>query len=175
MSRLHYSLGVAALCVFGALDLHAQGRSSTATVEVIGGPHTGSYTLASPPDVGCMISERAGKPKKFSVNFGIPESDARSKDPRALTFVVASIRDASGTGPAPAADYEASLSFGPVMDTKNGTFYMSGSNPTSGRKGGSGTVRLEDHGKDARVVLDLQPQPGVAVKGIVSCTNVLRY
>ena len=170
-----YLPGVTALCAFGAIHLHAQGRSSTATVDVIGGPHAGSYTLASPPDVGCMISERAGKPKKFSVNFGIPESDARSKDAGALTFVAVSIRNASGTGPAPAADYEASVSFGPVMDTKNGTFYMSGSNPTSGRKGGSGTVRLEEHGKDARVVLDLQPQPGVAVKGTVACTNVLRY
>lgn len=175
MTRFHSLLGVTALCTCSALELHAQGRSSTATLEVTGGPHAGRYTLASPPDVGCMISERAGKPKKFSVNFGIPESDARSKDSRALTFVVVNIRNASGTGPAPAADYEASISFGPVMDTKNGTFYMSGSNTTSGRKGGSGAVRLEDHGKNARVVLDLQPQPGVAVKGTVSCTNVLRY
>ena len=67
------------------------------------------------------------------------------------------------------------MNFGPVMDTKKGAFYMSGSNTTTGRHGGGGSVRVEERGKDARVLLDLQPQPGVVVKGEVTCTNVLRY
>ena len=62
----------------------------------------GNYTLASPPDVGCMISERPGKPKRFSVNFGIPTTDARSSDPNVLTFVAVSIRNVSAGAVAPA-------------------------------------------------------------------------
>ena len=42
-----------------AVGLEAQARSSAATIEVIGGPHAGKYTLAA-TDVGCMISDRKG-------------------------------------------------------------------------------------------------------------------
>jgi hypothetical protein len=175
MSCIRTLATVGTLSVCSIQVASAQGRSSTATIDVLGGAHAGKHTLASPPDVGCMISERPGKPKRFTVNYGIPTDDPRSSDPNALTFIAVVIRNANGAAPAATGDYEASVNFGPVMDTKRGVFYMSGSNATTGRKGGGGSVRLEDHGKDARVLLDLQPQPGIVVKGTVTCTNVLRY
>ena len=140
---------------------------------MIGGPHAGKHTLAS-TDSGCLISDRKGV-KGFSVNFGIPPTDPRSKDPKALTSIMVNIRNVTAKAPPPS-DFEASMTFGPVMDTRLGTFYMSGSNTTSGRKGGPGTVMLkESGGKDATVSLDLQPTSGIVVNGTITCTNPLRY
>ena len=73
------------------------------------------------------------------------------------------IRNVTAVAPPPS-DYLASVNFGPVMDTRLGTLYMSGSNPTDGRKGGTGTVMLKDSGKDATLSLDIQPESGIVVK-----------
>jgi hypothetical protein len=82
----------------------------------------------------------------------------------------------SGNRASSQADYNVSITFGPVMDTRLGTFYMSGSNTTTGRTGGTGTLIVKDSGKgDAQVTFDLQPQPGVAVKGVIICKNLIRY
>ena len=164
---------IAVLAGGSTAGLQAQTRSTATTIEVIGGPHAGKYTLAS-TDSGCLISERKGV-KQFSVNFGIPPTDPRSKDPKALTSITVNIRNVTAKAPPPA-DFEASMTFGPVMDTRLGKFYMSGSNTTSGRKGGPGTVMFkESGGKDATVSLDLQPDYGIVVKGTITCTNPLRY
>jgi len=156
-----------------AAGLQAQTRAAATTIEVTGGPHAGKHTLAS-TDSGCLISERKGV-KQFSVTFGIPPTDPRSKDPKALTSITVNIRNVTAKAPPPE-DFEASMTFGPVMDTRLGKFYMSGSNTTSGRKGGPGTVTFkESGGKDATVSLNLQPDSGISVKGTITCTNPLRY
>ena len=173
MSFTSVCILVAVLAVGSAAVLPAQTRSAATTIEVTGGPHAGKYTLAS-TDSGCLISERKGV-KQFSVNFGIPPTDLRSKDPKALTSITVNIRNVTSKAP-PLADFEASMTFGPLMDTRLGTFYMSGSNTTTGRKGGPGTVMFkESGGKDAMVSFDLQPDSGIVVKGTISCTNPLRY
>lgn len=174
MSRVRTLAFTLVLCAGSAASLPAQARSSAAAIQVVGGPRAGKYTLAA-PDVGCMISERGKGPKRFSVTFGIADPDPRAKDPKALTHVAVNIRNVGKAGPPPLSDYEASVTFGPVMDARLGTFYMSGSNTTTGRKGGTGTVILEDRGQHAQVTLDLQPQAGVAVHGTVTCKSVLRY
>ena len=172
MSHTPVCILIAVLAAGSSVGLQAQVRSSATTIEVVGGPHAGKYTLAS-TDSGCLISERKGV-KQLSVNFGIPPTDPRSKDPKALTFIMVNIRNVTAEAPPPS-DFEASMTFGPVMDTRLGTFYMSGSNTTTGRKGGTGTVMLKDSGKDATVSLDLAPESGVVVKGAITCTNPLRY
>ena len=92
----------------------------------------------------------------------------------ALTYVVVNIRKVTANAPPPS-EFEVSVTFGPVMDTRLGIVYMSGSNTTSGKKGGTGTVLVKDSGKDPTVSFDLQPQAGIVIKGTISCTNALRY
>ena len=145
---------------------HAASHSSQATLIVTGGPHAGTHSLKV-DDVGCEVRRRPGKPKYFNDNFGLQGVN----DPKALSFVLVRMRDAdSPGGPAPA-DFEASVVFGPMMD-KGETFYISGRNDTTGRTGGPGKVVLQEDGKVAKVSLDLQPQPGIAIKGTVTCTII---
>jgi hypothetical protein len=145
----------------------AQEKTSSVTIEVIGGPHAGKHTLLNVPN-GCNYSERR-KPPSFGSNLG-----RDSKDPKALTSMQMNIRNLTATTTSDPADFEVSLTFGPVMDSRLGTFYISGSNTTSGRKGGPGTVTFKDVGKDAQVTFEIKPQPDVTVKGTVTCA-LLRY
>ena len=139
---------------------------SEATLTVTGGPHAGTHSLQV-DDVGCEVRRRPGRPKYFNDNFGLEGV----KDPKKLSFVLVRIRNAEAPGgPAPG-DFEASVVFGPMM-SKGETFYMSGSNDTTGRTGGPGKVLLKEDGKVAQVSLDLQPQPGIAIKGTVTCTII---
>ena len=141
-------------------------HSSQATLTVTGGPHAGTHSLKV-DDVGCEVRRRPGKPKYFNDNFGLQGAS----DPKTLSFVVVRMRDAdSPGGPAPT-DFEASVVFGPVMG-KGETFYISGRNETTGRTGGPGKVVLQEDGKLAKVSLDLQPQPGVSIRGTVTCTII---
>ena len=144
--------------------------TASVEIEVIGGPRAGHHSLVS-TEAACTISQRT---KRFSVNLGLPETDRRAKDPKVLTWMLVVIRNMS-KAPAKPDDFEASMHFGPVLDTKVGTFYMSGVNTTIGRRGGGGSVVLKDTGKSAKVLLDLQPTPGVTIKGTLTCTNVIRY
>jgi hypothetical protein len=165
---LNFVLFVGALLAGAAASVAAQEHTSAATIEVVGGPHAGKHTLVV-RNVGCTLSELPKGIKRFNSNFG-----KDSKDPKALTFVLVSIRNANGPGAPSHADFDASVTFGPVMDKRLETYYMSGSNPTTGRQGGTGTVILKAGDKDAQVTLELQPQPGVSVKGTVTCT-LIRY
>ena len=174
MSRTSAFILTAILATGSAAGLQADARSAAATIEVIGGPHAGKYTLAT-TDSGCLISERAKGKKPFEANIGIPVTDLRSKDPKALTSIRLHIFNVTATAPTPS-DYQASVNFGPVMDTRLGTFYMSGFNSATGRKGGPGTVMFKNGGgTDATVSFDLQPESGIVVKGTITCTNPLRY
>ena len=172
MSRTSAFILTALLATGSAAGLQADARSAAATIEVIGGPHAGKYTLAT-TDNGCLISERAKGRKPFGVSIGIPPTDPRSKDPKGLTSIRVNIRKVTATAPPPA-DFEASMTFGPIGD-RLGTFYMSGFNSTTGRKGGPGTVMFKNSGTDATVSFDLQPESGIVVKGTITCGNPLRY
>jgi hypothetical protein len=168
------SILLAVLAAGLGAGFRADARSAAATIEVIGGPHAGKYTLAT-TDNGCLISERAKGKKPFTAHIGIPPTDPRSKDPKALTSIMLDIFNVTATAPPPS-DYLVQMTFGPVMDTRLGTFYMSGSNNTTGRKGGPGTVMLKNSGgTDATVSFDLQPESGIVVKGTITCSNPLRY
>jgi hypothetical protein len=79
-------------------ELAAPTGSNTASIEVIGGPMAGNHTLTS-PDAACMISER------FELNLGLPATDPRSRDPKALTMLAIALQDASGKGAAPHDQY----------------------------------------------------------------------
>ena len=175
MPRTWFTPAVVALLLSGHPSIaQAQGSSSAATLDVTGGPMAGRHTLVA-PDIGCFIYAGSAKmPKRFSVNFGLPPTDPRSRDLRALTFVLVTIRDARGAGPIPETQYDVSITFGPVGDHDRETFYMSGTNPTVGRTGGRGVVILKDLGANAEVQLDVQPTAGVSIKGKLSCTNVIR-
>lgn len=173
MIRHHLITCVGVLVACLVLDSSAQ-VTNIASIEVVGGPMAGTHTLSA-SDVGCIIYEASkdgSKPKRFDMNFGLPPTDPRAKDPRALTLVQVVLRNASGKGPLQQADYVASLTFGPFGDDSS-TWYMSGVDPL-GRKGGTGTVVLQDEGTRATVTLDLQPKPGVSVKGTVTCTRISR-
>jgi hypothetical protein len=138
--------------------------ASEARIDVQGGPHAGAHTLKV-ADVGCELYKRPNKPRYFNVNFGLQGV----KDPKVLSFVLVRVSNADGPGAPAPADFEASVIFGKMNDASS-TFYMSGSNRTTGRQGGPGQVLLKDDGKQAQVKLDLQPQAGVTVKGTVTCT-----
>lgn len=91
----------------------ANGETSAASIEVTGGPHAGKHSLRV-SDVGCELSQRAGKPKYFNANFG----GGDIKDPKTLSFVLVRMRNANGPGSPAFEDFEASASFGPVMDSR---------------------------------------------------------
>ncbi len=157
---------VAAIGVATATSVLAAPYSSEASIVVTGGPHAGPHSLKV-DDVGCELRKRPGRPRYFNDNFG--KQDA--KGPKQLSFVVVNIRNADGSGSPAPAEFEASVTFGPVMGAGS-TFYMSGSNATTGRVGGPGTVLLKEDGKIAQVVLDLQPQAGIRVTGTVRCSII---
>jgi hypothetical protein len=169
MKTLKRVLPSAVAAVSAALSMMtavAAGNTSEATITVTGGPHAGTHALKV-DDVGCEVSKSKGSPKYFNDNFGSPDV----KDPKKLSFVLVRIRNAdSPGGPAPA-DFEASVTFG-AMNTNGSTFYMSGTNNTTGRKGGPGKLVLDENGKVAKVALDLQPQEGISIKGVVTCTII---
>ena len=158
-------IAAAALCAVST-PAFAATYNSEATLTVTGGPHAGTHTLKV-DDIGCEVRRRPGRPKYFNDNFG----QQGVKDPKKLSFVLVRTRNADAPGGPAAADFEASVTFGPVMSSGQ-TFYMSGSNDTTGRTGGPGKVLLKEDGKLAQVLLDLQPQPGVSIKGTVSCTII---
>jgi hypothetical protein len=166
-SRL-FAIGVVALCGAGLMSpVVAKEASSSATIEVIGGPHAGKYTLLQVPN-GCNYSERS-TPRDFNSALG-----RDSKNPKALTMVRVNLRKMTGATQTDPANFDVSVSFGPVMNERLGTVYFTGYNATSGRKSGAGTVTFKDAGQDVQVTFDLKPQPGIVVKGTVTCT-VLRY
>ncbi|HSI47270.1 MAG TPA: hypothetical protein VLA61_03290 [Ideonella sp.] len=158
--------------ILGAAAAHAIAdgpNHSEADLTVTGGPHAGQHTLKV-DDVGCEVVHRPGKPKYFNSNFG----SQGVNDPKKLSFVLIRIPDADGPGSPPPSGFEATINFGPFMN-KGATVYMSGTDKNNpSRKGGTGTVLLKEDGKQARVTLDLQPQPGVAIKGTVTCTVIAR-
>ena len=140
---------------------------SEATLTVTGGPHAGQHTLRV-DDVGCEVVRRPGKPRYFNANFG----SQGVKDPGKLSFVLIRIPNADGPGSPPPSGFEATINFGPFMN-KGATVYMSGTDKNNpSRKGGTGSVLLTEDGKQARVTLDLQPQPGIGIKGTVTCTVI---
>ena len=142
----------------------AQGlKNSAASIEVTGGPHAGKHSLQV-TDVGCQLSESLNGPKRFNSNFG---ND--SKNRQQLTFALVRIRNVTNGTPT-AEDFEATFIFGDV--DKGGKMYMSGSQPEAQRKGGGGKVLLGTAGKEARIALDLQPEPGVTIKGTVVCSLI---
>jgi hypothetical protein len=162
-STLSLVLGIAGLSATAGTA--AAPLSSEAALTVTGGPHAGTHALQV-QDVGCEIRRRPGRPKTFNANFGVQGVT----DPKKLSFVLVRIRNADAPGgPAPT-DFEATATFGPVMG-KGETRYLSGKDDV-GRTGGPGTVLLKDDGKGAQVTLDLQPQPGVAIRGTVRCALV---
>ena len=70
------------------------------------------------------------------------------------------------SGAPPLSDFAISVTFGPVMDTRNGAIYMSGSNTTSGRTGGTGPVLRQDGGNNPTVSFDLQSQAGASSRAL---------
>ena len=155
-----------AFCVLSPAPLHAQTggvKTSTATIDVVGGPHAGKHTLQV-TDVGCLLSEPSTGPKRFNSNFG---NDTKNR--QQLSFALVRIRKVTSGPPAPE-DFEATFIFGP--DHRAGKMYMSGSNAEAQRTGGPGKVLLVTGGKEARITLDLQPEPGVTIKGTVVCSLI---
>jgi hypothetical protein len=150
-------------------ELDARTGSSTASIEVVGGPMAGKHTLSS-SEAACMVSEG------FEINLGLLATDPRFRDPKALTLLSIALQDVSGIGPVPHDKYGVGVHFGPLQDDQLETVYLSGAGRTVMRKGGTGTVILKDQGKNnVDVMLDLQPEAGVVVKGTVRCGNVIRY
>ena len=153
----------------------AQAPTVAASIEVVGGKLAGKYTLAS-PDGGCLVSQNRKKGgKDVEVNLGLGPSAPNAKDPGSWTVLQLKARGVQGSTPV-TADYVAQVTFGPVGDRQLETYYLSGVQPSTGRQGGNGTLTLkEDNGSRAVVALDLQPAPGVAIQGVVTCTKVVRY
>ncbi|RZL40459.1 MAG: hypothetical protein EOP35_00865 [Rubrivivax sp.] len=161
------TLAAAVMASFAALSVADGPHHSEASLVVTGDPHAGQHLLKV-DDVGCEVVKRPGKPKYFNANFGLPGV----KDPNKLSFVLVRIPKADGPGSPPPSDFEATVNFGPFMN-KGATVYMSGTDKNNpSRKGGPGTVMLKEDGKQARVTLDLQPQPGITIKGTVTCTVI---
>jgi hypothetical protein len=162
------AIGLVALCGAGSISsVAAKEESSSATIEVIGGPHAGKHSLLRVPN-GCNYSERS-TPRDFNSALG-----RDSKDPSALTMVRINLRKMAGGTQSDPANFDVSVSFGPVMNKRLGTVYFTGYNATSGSKSGTGSVTFKDSGQDVQVTFDVQPQPGIVIKGTVTCT-VLRY
>jgi hypothetical protein len=153
---------VAATIVCSAADA----PKSRATIEVIGGPLAGKDTMTA--ENGCDYAENR-KPRHFHSLL-----NNELKDPKAFTLLQVDIRNMGGATTTKLADFEVSVNFGEFDDRQRGTWYFAGSNPTSQKTGGTGSVTCKDAGENAQVSFETQPQPGITVKGVITC-KALRY
>ncbi len=133
-------------------------------LEVIGGPNAGSYDV-NMADGGCSYG-LAG-PTAWGNQYSIDTEDAKKFS--SLQLIVPDAEAAA----AGTSTFQLTAQFGPLFGN-GGASYDVNTRPDAPKRGGSGTVRVEDHGSTGRVTFDAKTDADVELKGTIDCKSVLR-
>lgn len=148
--------------VLFAVALHAQAPVEKVHLVITGGKNAGTHdatgtragcsaNATGPGSFGNQLSDPKGPPGKFnSLQLVIPNAKAA----------------AAGTS-----EFQLIVGFGPLM--KRTAEYEVNTTAT-GKKKGSGTVKLSDGGTKAEVKIDATTADGVKISGTISCLTVTR-
>jgi len=133
-------------------------------LEVASGPRAGTYD-AKMKDGGCSygLAGAGAWGNQYSVN---------SKDPRAFTSLQLIVPDAK-TAAAGTSAFQLTAGFGPLVGS-GGTRYDVNKLPTAPTKSGSGKVTVDDKGNTGKVTFDVKTADGIALKGTIECSAVMR-
>lgn len=150
----------------GSLAASATPASAQGTVhlEVGSGPHAGTYD-ATMKDGGCSygLAGAGAWGNQYSVD---------KSDPKAFTSLQLIVPDAkaaaSGTS-----EFQLTAGFGPLF-ASDATKYDVNTLPNASTKSGSGKVTVDDKGKTGTVTFDVKTADGVALKGTIECSAVMR-
>ncbi len=136
----------------------------TIHLEVVGGPNAGSYD-ADMVDGGCSYG-LAG-PTAWGNQYSIDTEDAKAFS--SLQLIVPDAKAAAGG----TQTFQLTAQFGPLFGN-GGASYDVNTRPDAPKKGGSGTVTVEDHGSTGRVTFDAKTDANVQLKGTIDCKSVMR-
>ena len=140
------------------------GVQGTVHLVVASGPHTGTYD-AKMTDGGCSYG-LAG-PGAWGNQYSVSKND-----PKAFTSLQLVVPDAKAAAAGTSA-FELTAGFGPIFGS-GATRYDVNTLPNAGTKSGSGTVTVEDKGKTGKVTFDVKTAAGIALKGTIECSAVMR-
>lgn len=132
--------------------------NSEITLDVSSGPHAGHY-VAKVTEAGC--SNMSGT---WGNQYSIDTEDAKRFS--SLQLIVPNAKEAANGAKA----FKITVMFGPMS---GGTTYDIDTGVT-GRKQGTGTLRIEDRGSSGTVTFDATTREGVRLKGTIECHSVLR-
>lgn len=133
-------------------------------LEVSSGANAGTYDVEM-KDAGCSYG-LAGE-KAWGNQYSIDTSDPKQFS--SLQMVVPDAKAAAnGTS-----EFQMTVQFGPLFGN-GGASYDVSTRPGAARKGGSGTVTVQDQGNTGKVTFDAKTAEGVGLKGTIDCESVTR-
>ena len=130
------------------------GGANAGTYDAVGTKAGCSANATGPGSFGNQLSDPKGAPDKFN----------------SLQLIVPSLKSASaGAG---ATEFQVIFGFGPLMHrTKTYTVNTIAKN---GKVEGSGTIKIADAGKTAKVDIAVVTADGVKINGTITCNSVTR-
>lgn len=140
------------------------GIQGTVHLEVASGPHAGTYDVKM-TDGGCSYG-LAG-PDAWGNQYSVDK-----KDPKAFTSLQLIVPDAKAAA-AGTSVFELTAGFGSLFGP-DAAKYDVNTLPNAATKSGSGKVTVDDKGKTGTVTFDVKTADGVALKGTIECSAVMR-
>lgn len=133
-------------------------------LEVSGGANAGTYDVEM-KDAGCSYG-LAGE-KAWGNQYSIDTTDPKQFS--SLQMIVPDAKAAAnGTS-----NFQMTVQFGPLFGN-GGHSYDVNTRPDASKKGGSGTVTVQDQGNTGKVTFDAKTSNGVGLKGTIDCQSVVR-
>lgn len=150
----------------GSLADSATPASPRGTVHLVvaSGPHAGTYD-ATMTDGGCSygLTSAGAWGNQYSVD---------KKDPKAFTSLQLIVPDAKAAASGTSA-FQLTAGFGPLFGSGAASYDVN-TLPTANTKSGSGTVTVDDKGNTGTVTFDVKTADGIALKGTIECSAVMR-
>jgi hypothetical protein len=147
-----------------ATDASAGATAGKIHLDVTGGANAGSYDVEMKGS-GCSYG-LAGK-TAWGNQYSIDTSDPKQFS--SLQLIVPDTKAAaSGTS-----QFQMTVQFGPLFGS-GGASYDVNTRPDASKKGGSGTVTVQDQGSTGKVTFDAKTADGVGLKGTIACQSVVR-
>jgi len=133
-------------------------------LEVSGGENAGTYDVEM-KDTGCSYG-LAGE-HAWGNQYSVDASDPKQFS--SLQLIVPDTKTAAnGTS-----SFQMTVQFGPLFGS-GGHSYDVSTRPDASKKGGSGTVTVQDQGSTGKVTFDAKTSDGVGLKGTIDCQSVVR-
>jgi hypothetical protein len=158
------STGAASTAAAPATAASAGAAKGKIHLEVAGGANAGTYDVDM-KESGCsygLAGERAWG-NQYSID---------TTDPKQLSSLQLIVPDtkaaASGTS-----TFQMTVQFGPLFGS-GGASYDVNTRSDASKKGGSGTVTVQDQGSTGKVTFDAKTADGVGLKGTIDCQAVVR-